>query len=198
MHIWTWIIQAPPFSPCTQNEIHFASPTLEQQQNTLTWVWTLPRLNTTTVILCTTVLSKGNRIYATYTACMLHHHSYIWSMEPFSTLSYTKICHMVQKQCLLYFLSNYNYNYKKIHILYKFEIIFPQSFLHYQHTLSTFALDAVRQLHKTFCWSVRALHTQCASACPLQNSVLGVSPSGGQKYSSQSVLNQECRENEGE
>jgi hypothetical protein len=41
---------------------------------------------------------------------------------------------------------NYNYNETYIHhghILYKVEIIFPQSLIHYEHTFSTFALDAV-------------------------------------------------------
>jgi hypothetical protein len=45
----------------------------------------------------------------------------------------------------------YNDNYNKVHILYKFEIIFPQRLLHYEHTLSTFALDAVCQLRTTLC-----------------------------------------------
>lgn len=78
------LLQVTPLSPCTQNEINFATPTLEQQQNILTWVWTLLRLKTTTIILCTTVLRKGTRIYVTYTVCILHRHSYMWSVQPFS------------------------------------------------------------------------------------------------------------------
>jgi hypothetical protein len=43
-----------------------------------------------------------------------------------------------------FFLRNYNYNYNETytyhgHILYKVEIILPQSLLHYQHTSPTFA-----------------------------------------------------------
>jgi len=45
-------------------------------------------------------------------------------------------------------------------ILPKVELIFPQSLLHYQHTLSTFVRDAVYWSCKTVWWSVRAL--QCA------------------------------------
>ena len=80
--------------------------------------------------------------------------------------------------------------------LYSVEIIFTRS-LNYQSTFSTHAWNALCRSRETLCWSVGALHSTCVSARP-QNGVLGVHPSVGQRVEGQRVLNQECREDEGE
>ena len=85
------------------------------------------------------------------------------------------------------FLANSNYNYidmdvPKSHNVYKVEIIFPPSLLHYEQTLSTFAWDAVCLSRDTLCWSVGALHTRRVPGRRFpQNDVLWVHLSGGQK-----------------
>jgi len=62
-------------------------------------------------------------------------------------------------------------------------IIFPQSLLYYRQTFfPTFVWDSVCWSHKTFCWSIRALHAHCVSACcHPQNGVLGVPLQGTKK-----------------
>jgi hypothetical protein len=64
---------------------------------------------------------------------------------------------------------------------------------------STFEWDAICGSSKTLCWSFGSLHGCCVSAhrC-LQNDVLRLCPSGGQKDGSWRVLNWECRDDEGE
>jgi hypothetical protein len=102
----------------------------------------------------------------------------------------------------IFFLRNDNHNYNKIYIHHRYtnskvEIIFSHSIPHYQHTFTTFAWDTVCWSHKTLCSSITALPTCHVSAqCHLQNSVLGVHPSGDKTDGSQRVLNQDCREDE--
>jgi len=56
-----------------------------------------------------------------------------------------------------FFLRNYYYKYNEIdmyqgYILYKLEIVSPQSFHYYQHTFSTFVWDSVM-----LCWSCKTV-----------------------------------------
>lgn len=78
---------------------------------------------------------------------------------------------------------------------YKVEIMFPQSLLHCQPTLSTFTSDDVCWLHKTLCWSTGALRAcWVSSPCCPSNSIPRVPP--WTKRWSQRVSNRDCRENE--
>lgn len=62
-----------------------------------------------------------------------------------------------------FFSRKNNCNYNEIyiyqeHILYKVDIVWPQNFLHYWCTFSTFAWDTVCQSHSTHCWSIRTFY----------------------------------------
>jgi hypothetical protein len=93
--------------------------------------------------------------------------------------------------------SNYTYNELYIYlkyILYKVEITFPQSLLHYQHIFFTSAWDALCRYHKTLNRSVAALQESCvAGRCRQQNGVLWVHPSGGRKDGNQNVQYRKCQ-----
>jgi len=83
------------------------------------------------------------------------------------------------------------------YILFKAEIIFPQS-IHYQYIFpplcKIFYASCVK-LHT----EIGALHACCISVHHYaQNSFLEVHPAGGQKDGSQRVLNWYCREDEDE
>jgi hypothetical protein len=84
-----------------------------------------------------------------------------------------------------FFLRTCNYNYNEIYIyhgciLYKVEIIFPQSILHYQlfaYLRETLYAGCVKLFDK----ASRSLHARCISVRRRpQNGVLEVHPSGGQ------------------
>jgi len=56
----------------------------------------------------------------------------------------------------IFFLNNYYYNYNNIYsyhgyIFYKVHTVFPQSFLHYEHTFCAIARDAVCRFRKFLC-----------------------------------------------
>ena len=82
-------------------------------------------------------------------------------------------------------------------ILYKVEIIFPQSLLHYQHSFSTFAWDALCRSRKTLWWTSQ-LFTRAAFQPVVVRKSLECTLQGDQKDGSRRVLNRDRREDERE
>jgi hypothetical protein len=84
------------------------------------------------------------------------------------------------------FSHNYNYNYNEIYIyheyyLYKVQITFPQSLLHYQHTSPRLRETLYDCRLKLFAEVLGLLHAFCLAARHPQNCELRVHPSGGQR-----------------
>lgn len=81
-------------------------------------------------------------------------------------------------------------------IHYRVQIIFPQIFVHYQHTFFTVAWDVLCRTRKTLSWSVGTSHARClsrsSSAKRRPQSVSFRAP----KYLSRGALNREYKEDE--
>jgi hypothetical protein len=78
------------------------------------------------------------------------------------------------------------------YILYKAQIIFPQS-LHQQHALSTSAWHAVCRSRETFAWSAGALHASVSLSWKTTSSE-SIHPSRVRKDGTRRVLNRDCSE----
>jgi len=115
-------------------------------------------------------------------------------LVPYVLSKYAKVGKKVTSS--IFFLTNCNYSYNEVykyhkHILYKVDIIFPQSLL----PLVRETLYAGRV--KLYAEASELLtHAVSARRLP-KNCLFGVQPSGVQKGGSRRVLNGECREDEG-
>ena len=125
----------------------------------------------------------------------------LWRVVLLCLTSVIWICTNVGTKIMtaIFFLRNFDIVRKFRHcgyILYKVELSFTQSFLHYQHTYRTFVWG-ICQLHFAEAWNV--WHTHSVSACHSpQNGTISMCPLGGQKDGSWRVLSQDWREDEGE